>query len=234
MTNALLLDLDDTLLHNSMGEFLPRYFKALSAAVIEHMQPEPFLQALHAATAQMLANTDPEHTNETVFWQTFEPLLTVDRATLEPVLQRFYDDVFPGLYGTTTPMEGVGELIASAKEAGWKLAVATNPVFPLRAIQHRMEWAGLHEDDFDFVTSYENMYSTKPHAQYFVQIARALGVDPASCIMAGNHLSNDLVGAAEVGMQTFWVTDYPIADAELVPDGQGSLDDLRRWLFSKE
>ena len=231
MPRALLLDLDDTLLHNSMGDFLPAYFNALTLAVADLMEAEPFLKALHHATRQMIANTDPAHTNEGVFWAAFEPALTVDRATLQPVLDRFYDETFPTLFGTTAPMEGSQALIEAAKAAGWKVAIATNPLFPLLAIQHRIEWAGLDERQVDFITSYENMTSTKPHPTYFAQIADSLGAAPTDCVMAGNHLSNDLVGAIAVGMQTFWVKDYPIEDAAITPTFQGSLHDLRRWLF---
>lgn len=231
LVRALLLDLDDTLLHNSMGDFLPSYFKALTAAVADLMPAEPFLQALHYATKKMIENTDPTLTNQEVFWGAFEPLLTVERAALEPVLDHFYEESFPLLYGKTEPISGSKELLDAAKEQGWKVAIATNPVFPLRAIQHRIEWAGLDEAKVDFITSYENMTSTKPHAAYFSQIAHALGAEPADCVMAGNHLSNDLVGAIAVGMQTFWVKDYPIEDAAITPTFQGSLHDLRRWLF---
>lgn len=228
---ALLLDLDDTLLHNSMDDFLPRYFRALTEAVAEHVAAEPFLQALHKATQAMIASQDPSLTNEQVFWQSFEPLLPVPRATLDPLLECFYEERFAALHGTTEPMAGVEPLIAAAQSGGWKLAIATNPVFPLRAIQHRIAWAGLEEERFDFVTAYENMRSTKPHPAYFLQIAEALGVEPRDCVMAGNHLANDLAGAQSVGMRTFWVNDFPIADADVTPDASGSLDDLRRWLL---
>ncbi len=231
MTHALLLDLDDTLLHNSMDDFLPRYFNALMAAMSDWMPPQEFMRALHHATQRMIANTEPTLTNETVFWQAFEPMLPHDRATIEPVLNRFYEETFPSLYEDSEPMAGAREVVEAAKDAGWKVAIATNPVFPLSAIQHRIAWAGLDEGLFDFVSSYQNMTSTKPHPGYFAQIATALGVPAGQCVMAGNHLSNDLVGAAAVGMRTFWVTTFPIADAELLPDAQGSLDDLRRWLF---
>ncbi len=233
MSHALLLDLDDTLLHNSMDDFLPRYFSALMEAVSHLEPPQEFLRALHFATQRMMRNTDPTRTNEQVFWYEFEPMLTVERATIEPVLARFYEEEFPALQGTTERVEGAQALLAAAKEAGWKVAVATNPVFPLRAQQHRIAWAGLEAEGFDFITSYENMTSTKPHAPYFSQIADALGVPAAQCVMAGNHLSNDLVGAAEVGMRTFWANRYGLADAEFVPDAQGSLDDLRHWLFGE-
>ncbi|MDQ4077165.1 MAG: HAD family hydrolase [Chloroflexota bacterium] len=231
MSHALLLDLDDTLLRNSMEDFLPRYFSALMEAVSHLVPPQEFLRALHHSTQRMMVNTDPSRTNAEVFWYEFEPMVMVERGAIEPVIDRFYEETFATLAGEAEPVEGAQALIAAAKQAGWKVAVATNPVFPLRAIQHRIEWAGLDESQFDFITSYENMTCTKPHPEYFAQIADALGVPYEACVMVGNHLSNDIVGAAELGMQTFWVTTAAIDDADVTPDAQGSLDDLRQWLF---
>lgn len=232
MPKALLLDLDDTLLHNSMGDFLPRYFGALSHAVSHVVDREPFLKALQFATQKMIRDNDSDRTNESVFWTHFNPLMPVDRDEMLPILNRFYDEVFPTLDADTHPMEGAQDLVSAARTAGWQVVVATNPIFPEIANRHRMTWAGLDPADFDLITSYENMHSTKPHASYYAEIAEHLGVAPANCVMAGNHLSNDIVGAAQVGMQTFWVTDYAIADADVTPDRQGTLSDLRMWLLS--
>ena len=228
---ALLLDLDDTLLHNDMEDFLPTYFGALMESVAHLMPPEEFFRALHYATQRMMVSTDLSRSNEEVFWHEFEPSLPMPRQELEPVLAQFYEEQFGALRGQTEPVEGAPELVEAAKAAGWKVAIATNPVFPLRAMEHRIAWAGLPLDALDYVTAYENMRSTKPHPSYFSQIVGDLGVAPGDAVMAGNHLTNDLVGAAEVGLRTFWVDSYPIADAEFEPDARGDLIALRRWLF---
>jgi HAD superfamily hydrolase (TIGR01549 family) len=232
MPYALLLDLDDTLLHNSMGDFLPRYFGALSHAVSDVIEREPFLKALQYATQKVIRDNDPTRTNETVFWNHFDPHMPIPRDDMMVILNRFYDEVFPTLDADTHPMEGATELVQAAQTAGWKVVVATNPIFPEVANRHRMTWAGLNPADFDLITSYENMHSTKPHASYYAEIADQLGIAPEACVMAGNHLSNDILGAAQAGMRTFWVTDYAIEDADVEPDGKGTLTDLRQWLFT--
>lgn len=231
MTRALLLDLDGTLLQNDLERFMPVYLRALTQAVAPQVEAERFLQALGAGVQAMLASTDGK-SNEVVFWQAFAPQLTVPRETLEPVLERFYETTFATLAHVTAPVAGAREVVAAAKGAGWKLALATNPVFPRRAIEHRIAWAGLEPAAFDLITDYATMHSTKPHARYFLEVAELLGAAPAACVMAGNHLSDDLLGAREAGMSTFFVDAFPIEDAQFTPDGRGSLDDLRRWLLA--
>lgn len=230
MTRALLLDLDGTLLENDLERFMPVYLQALTQAVAPQVEAESFVPALGAGVQAMLASTDGR-SNEEVFWAAAAPRLGVPRATLEPLLEHFYEVTFADLRHVTAPVAGARELVASVKGAGWKVALATNPVFPRRAIEHRLRWAGLEPERFDLITDYATMHSTKPHARYFREVAERLGLAPKACLMAGNHLADDLVGAQEAGMKTYFVDTFAIEDAQLHPDGRGSLIDLRRWLF---
>ncbi|GAP61602.1 hypothetical protein ARMA_0025 [Ardenticatena maritima] len=230
---ALLLDLDDTLLLNSVDAFLPRYFRALSAAFADLVPPERFLDTLRTATMQTIANTDPTRTNAEVFWEAWEHLLPELRSQRDEVRRRtehFYREVFPTLKGDTRPVEGAREVITWAKEQGLAVVIATNPIFPMAAIRERLRWAELDDLDFDLITSYENMHFTKPQPHYYREIADVLGITPEEAVMAGNHITNDLVPAHAVGMRTFLVNLAPVRDAPFTPDGEGDLFALRAWL----
>ncbi len=231
MTRALLLDLDGTLLKNDLNTFTPVYFRALGEAVAPHMAAELFLTALGKGVLAMMQSRDASLSNEAVFWEAAQPHLSVPREVLEPVLAHFYEEIFGSLSSVTKPVAGAQELIQAAHEAGWKVALATQPLFPRRATEHRIAWAGLKPDAFDHITSFENAHSSKPHEGYYLEIAETLAVPSEACVMAGNHFSDDLVGARSAGMKTFFVDTFPIEDAKLTPDGRGSLQDLQRWLF---
>ena len=43
---------------------------------------------------------------------------------------------------------------------GYKVVLATNPIFPAIATESRMRWAGLAPEDFDYYTTYENQNLT--------------------------------------------------------------------------
>jgi len=106
--------------------------------------------------------------------------------------------------------------IEAVRDAGLRVALATNPIFPLAAIRERMRWAGLDETWFEVVTSYENMRACKPDRRYFEDVAGILGVSAEECLMVGDDADLDLP-AARAGMATFYVG--PRATAVHGPSG---------------
>ncbi len=53
----------------------------------------------------------------------------------------------------------------------------------------------------DFFSPKEVGYA-KPDPEFFSEICRRIGVDPAACIMTGNDYLKDICGAREAGMHT--------------------------------
>jgi hypothetical protein len=62
MIQALLVDLDDTLLENDFGQFIPAYFDLLASELTAFGPKEEILGAILAGTKAMLGNEDPERT----------------------------------------------------------------------------------------------------------------------------------------------------------------------------
>lgn len=233
MIRALLLDLDGTLLENEPSAFMAAYVAAVKRYFAPHCDTEKLLAAIDTGVQAIFANQGTG-TNAEVFWQAAEPRLPAPRATLMPLFEEFYEVAFTELASVTNPVPGALELVATAQQAGLKLVVATGPVFPRRAIEHRLEWAGLDPVDFDLITCCETMHSSKPRPTYFAQVLDLLGVSAEHAVMAGNHLSFDLQGAQAVGLTTFFVDTFPIADAPVTPTARGSLHDLHAFLFASE
>jgi len=230
MLEAVLLDLDDTLLGNPMETFLPAYFQALQAYVQELIPPERLLTELMRATEAMNACRDELCTNEEAFAKVFYPGLGLERARVEPVLERFYAEVFPELRDLTERRPAARSLVEWAVDKGLQVVVATNPLFPRDPVEQRLAWAGVPVDeiDYDLVTTYENMHATKSHAAYYVEILDRLGRKAGECLMVGDNWEMDVVPALALGMHTYWVTEKnepPSSDVTLA--GQGSLDELR-------
>jgi FMN phosphatase YigB (HAD superfamily) len=220
MLQAVLFDLDGTLLDVDIDAFLRRYFAALDAAASPHFPGVGLMPAVLASTAAMQRPHEGS-TNQAVFYDDFRSRTGVDLAEEWGVFEDFYRDVFPTLGADYGPSRGAREAVEAARTLGLKVAVATQPIFPRIAIQHRLAWAGLDDIAFDAITTYEVMDACKPQAAYFHQTAAMIGCDPKDCLMVGDDRRNDMPASA-AGMRTFYVGDEPGYFA----DHRGTLCDL--------
>ncbi|MHB8917936.1 MAG: HAD family hydrolase [Desulfocucumaceae bacterium] len=231
MLEAVLFDLDGTLLQMDTGEFTVEYFKEVSRAVAPLVDPARFVKALMESTGAMRSGSKPAVTNSEAFWSDFRPRFDDCIDRLAPVIEDFYSTGFRKLSRVVRPCPGARMAVLAALSRGLRIVLATNPVFPLSAVHQRMAWAGVDDLPWEFVTSYEDMHFCKPHQGYYREIAHRLGLPPEKCLMVGNDMGEDMVSAG-VGMKTYLVTDFLVDNGEAVfsPDWFGSLADLSEWL----
>ena len=232
---AVLFDLDDTLLYSDVGSlekgFLQHYFRLLTDYARSLADPQTFMAALLTATQAMQRDQHPDTTNEQAFAPVFAAHLGRPWPELKPLFARFYEEQFPALRGHTRSLPAARRAVETCLDAGYRVAIATNPLFPARAIEHRLEWAGVSDMPFDLVTTYENMHACKPSPDYYREIAAMLGVDPGACLMAGNDVQRDIEPAQAVGMRTFLVDRWLAGDdSQVKPDGRGTLQDFIEWI----
>lgn len=232
MPKAILFDLDGTLLDVDMDDFLRRYLKRLSAHFAHVADPQEFVTNLLASTQAMIENRDPNLTNKVVFMERFFQWIPHHPESVLSHIDKFYEEIFPELKPFVKPYPATQAVMASAKKHGCPLVLATNPVFPLAAIRHRMNWAGLSQDQFALVTSYEHMHYCKPHPEYYIEIAQRLNVSPSDCLMIGNDADADIRAAAEAGMQTYLAEDLLVNNSGRPPqpDFSGSIADIPHFL----
>jgi FMN phosphatase YigB (HAD superfamily) len=233
MTLTLLFDLDDTLLDTNTDVFVPAYFQALSKHLEAYVQPDRMLPALMKGTQLMLASDDPSQTLQGVFENYFYPKLGVSKEQLAPVLEKFYDEVFPTLGGVTKKREGAIELMDWAFEKGYRVAIATDPLFPRKAVYHRIRWAGLEPQRFELVSSFETFHFTKSHPAYFAEALGRLGWPNDPVLMVGNDVERDLKPAQSLGLKTYHVKEES-ASVPSLEAASGKLSDLRLWLESTD
>lgn len=209
MAEAVLFDLDDTLLGNSMDTFLPAYFRALTRYLEHLIPPERLIAQLMHATDAMDAHHSVQLTNEEAFASAFYPALEQDRSNLEPLFQRFYIEEFPKLRPLTCARPEARLLVQRALDEDLQVVVATNPLFPRIAVEQRLAWAGVPVDQFDYalVTTYENMHATKSHPAYYREILSRIGRRPDECLMVGDSWELDVAPASSVGLRVFWISD---------------------------
>lgn len=232
MTLTLLVDLDDTLLDNDINAFLPNYLQALSKHLAAHFPAEILSRELMAGTYQMLKNTNPGLTLEKVFSQAFYPALGVDREEIRAEIDLFYDEIFPTLQPLTSPRPEAVRMVEKAFSRGYQVVVATNPLFPLKAIRHRLAWAGLSPEQYPFalISSYETFHFTKPNPAYYAEVLAQLGWLDQPAIMVGNNLTDDIQPAARLGLPTFLLeSDNRFDRDDNSLSSYGKLEEIMPW-----
>lgn len=227
MIKALLFDLDDTLLGNDMGTFIPAYFQRVAGHFPEADLPR-LIAELMRGTQAMLANTDPTRSLREVFEANFDAGLD---GEVWQRFENFYLSDFAQLQTLTTPRPIARDVLNWALSAGYRVVIATNALFPLAAIHERLRWAGLADLPFEFITHIENSHFAKPNPEYFAEILARLGVRPREALMVGNDWNDDIAPAAALGIATWWLapagTAPPSAHRHLV--GIGELSDFWAW-----
>jgi len=236
MTPTLLLDLDDTLLENSMETFVPAYLKAISGYMADYSPPEKFAAALMAATEQMLANRLATRTLSETFSQCFYPDLGLDEQAMQAPLDKFYAQEYPRLEAITGARPQAVKLVEEALQSGYRLAVATNPLFPRVATLQRLRWAKLPADRFDFalVSTFEDFHFAKPQPAYFAEVLAQLGWPDGPVVVIGDDPELDIQAARQLGLATYWVTEEAGSSPnEASPlAGAGPLEDALAWIES--
>ena len=227
---AVLFDLDGTLLPLDQDEFIKGYFGLLAKALAEHIPPQRLTPAMLAGVDAMLKN-DGSVINEEAFWRAFTAVHGEDVSDKMPIFEAFYRDGFLSAKAICGYDPKAAEAVKRIKAAGYTVALATSPVFPMVATEARMQWAGLEREDFALVTSYENSRFCKPSAGYYREVAAALDVSPKACLMVGNDMVDDME-AEKTGMKVFLLTDHLLnrENRDISPYPQGGFDDLLRYL----
>lgn len=213
MKKVILFDLDGTLLPMDQEKFTNAYFYALLKKLAELGMPagtpeeqKALAGAIWAGTKGMLRN-DGSITNEERFFLDFSTIMGKDISCLKDKLDGFYQNEFNAVSAVCDKNPLIPQIISALKGRGYRVAVATNPLFPLRANERRLAWAGLSLSDFEYCTCYENSRFCKPKLEYYNDILNVLGVSASDCVMVGNDVSDDMP-ARELGMDVFLVTDY--------------------------
>ncbi|MDY0010810.1 MAG: HAD family hydrolase [Candidatus Izemoplasmatales bacterium] len=200
-----LFDLDGTLLPLDEELFVKTYFSQLAKKFHElKLDPEKMIKKLWAGTNAMIMN-DGSKTNETVFWDIFQPS-DMNQDNLKQSLEQFYQNEFDSVKTSAKPSVYSKEIISLLRKRGKNIILATNPIFPQVATERRIKWAMLDKNDFHYITTYENSYFAKPSLSYFENILLKFNFLPEETIMIGNDALEDMV-AKELGINTFLVTD---------------------------
>lgn len=232
-TRMILFDLDGTLLPMDMDAFTGYYFQLLAKKAAPHgyTDPKALIDGVWAGTAAMVKN-DGSRSNEDAFWAKFAQLFGERVYADKPIFDKFYAMEFNQAQAVCGFNPKARETVELCKALGFRVALATNPLFPDVATRNRTRWAGLDVDMFELYTTYENSTHCKPNPDYYRDVLASLGLPAEACLMVGNDAYEDMI-AETLGMKVFLLTDCMInkqnADINQWPHGNfdALMDHLR-------
>lgn len=231
MIKAVLFDLDGTLLPMNQDYFIAEYMKGLALRMSEYgYEPESFIKAMWAGVKGVYKN-DGSVINEERFWEECERALNKKVRADESHFNDFYRNEFQKYKEICGFNPEAKQTVDEIRSMGYRVALATNPFFPMIATESRTRWAGLEPSDFEFITTFENSYSCKPNPRYYLEVAEKLGLSPEECLMVGNDVRDDMI-AETVGMKVFLLIDclINIKEVDISSYPQGSFKELISYI----
>ena len=201
-----LFDLDGTLLPMDQNVFMKAYFGGLSKKLAPHgYDPKRLVDAIWSGTEAMVKNNG-SRTNEDAFWDRFCNVFEKDARADEPYFNEYYVESFDDVKNACGYNPDAADAVRKIKSMGYRVALATNPLFPSIATEKRIAWTGLTPDEFELFTTYENSRYCKPNLAYYAEVISKLGVNAEECLMVGNDVAEDMI-AEKLGMKVFLITD---------------------------
>ena len=230
MIRTILLDLDNTLLGNDMTTFLPAYFTALQKRMGYLVPGRNLPDLMMTAVQHIRAVQKPTSTHFIAFMREFSRLVGRPVETVQRELDIFYQEDYPALQKYTQYRPEARPIVEYLLAEGYCLVIATNPLFPAKAIEQRLAWADLVDLPFAHVTHMENSYFSKPNLNYYQDILTTIHCTPELTWMVGDDPINDIVPARTLGFKTWWISNQTNLNTGVECDQQGNLATFWQWL----
>lgn len=207
MIKAVLLDLDNTLLHNPDRQWVQTFRRGWDRHFQLRFGITYASDALRSAIGRLNQGSDTCRSNADSMRDELCRKMSLSRDEMSRALDEFYAGPYHRFRETTAPIAGAVALVEELLNQNLLVAIATNPLFPESATLARITWAGLGDyiNEFAFVTNSENMRFAKPCPAYFAETVARVGVEPDEALVVGDSLSNDIEPAVSLGIHAWQI-----------------------------
>ena len=225
MIQAIMFDLEGTLINVDTTDFMRNYLGILAPRFAHLLSPDRFSKQLIRSLETSQTDPKPGQTNMQTFYDDFSKATGHSCQTLRPIFEEFYEYDFPALRCLVQAIPQGVKVVEYAIQQGFLTAVASNPVLPLIAMEEHVRWGGLTPEHFKVIPALENFHFFKPQLGFFREVAESLGVQPENCLLVSGQ-PEDII-CRELGMKMFHVGTLGL---EGETDYGGDLDDLTRLI----
>lgn len=222
---ALLLDLDDTLLDNQVGldEVWDRVSQLVAVRLGDVDPGDVRAQLVHSSgwfwsddARQRAGRLDMPAARRAVLAHVLDSLGRPD-AHLADELGRHYCELRER---SLAPIVGAFEALARLRAAAPALGLVTNGA--AAAQRAKIERFAL-ADFFDVIVVEGELGVGKPDARVFAHATAALGSAPGASLMAGDNYECDILGALHAGLHAVWIQPLGTAAPEPAPRAHRTL-----------
>ncbi len=214
MLKSVFFDLDGTLLPMDENIFTKSYFNLLCKKAKPYgYEPQKLIEVVWGGVNAMYHNNGSK-TNEEAFWQYFISQYGNEKIKDKEIFNSFYVNEFKNTKETCSDNPYVKDIIKFVKENNLLSILSTNPIFPLSGTLTRMNFIGLTEKDFDYITCYENSSYCKPNPKYFQTLLDKFNLKPDEVIVFGNNDIEDYLCCKQSSLRCYLVGNNLILHPE--------------------
>ena len=228
---TILFDLDGTLLPMDQEVFIKAYLGGLVKVAAPYgYDPSLLAKSIMEGTYVMVKN-DGSKSNEDAFWLYMQTIFGDKIIADRHIFDEYYATDFQKVQVSCGYSPEADEVVKLAKKMGYRVVLATNPLFPKVATESRIRWAGLDKNDFDEITTFEDYTHCKPNLDYYRDIIAKFNLDPEECLMVGNDVDEDMI-TTRLGMRVFLLTDDLInkSGTDINQFPHGGFDELKQFI----
>jgi putative hydrolase of the HAD superfamily len=226
MIRAVIFDMGETLIRfvrpgsGSWREFETPGIRGIYRYLIEQGHPiasheDDFVEAMFARLAEGWEQSTGGHISlraaDWIAAGAAEHALTLDEAALIEAARRYARPIRAGLRAA----EGAAETLASLRDAGYRIGLISNTIWPAELHIEDLEEIGLLQY-LEHLTFSGEIGIWKPNRQIFLHALDALEAAPEQSVFVGDSPREDIFGARGAGMRAIWIRgpEFPLGDVQ--------------------
>lgn len=214
MIKNIIFDLDGTLINTRQNDFNKLFFESVYKRFVEEGYNGKQICEIMMECISLMLKNDGKASNELVFINNLTSKTNIEKEKLEDIFNKFYCYDYGNLISCVDKINVSKTIIDILKEKGYNLILATNPLFPIIAIEKRAKWGNIDCDCFSYITSYENSSYCKPNINYYREIIDKNNLKIEETMMVGNDLIEDLI-IEKLNVPCYIVTDNMVNESNL-------------------
>lgn len=232
MKKLIMTDLDCTLLPMDQDAYINKYVNEVAKLFYERgFDGKEIAKATMKASYAMLKN-DGSKTNRDAFEEAFRALVTERADEAVEIFPEVYGERYNSIKDVASFNPFAKEIASLMREKARFIVIATQPMFPIEAVEKRLSWTGLSASLFDYCTVYDTSTFSKPSTGYYQEIMDRFSAKASETVMIGNDVNEDILPCEKLGVETFLLKDGLIntQDYDIKNLRQGNYPDLTQYL----